>query len=127
MGWGNNNDDDWEPTSMCQPDPGSRAYYENDSSSDHWTKKAKEDGYFECLNRFKRWLELLEAKEIATHPVQLDSKTLIWLTEHRADIDLEFPSETKARLAKESAAAIKEAEALEARAKQLREKAARAK
>ncbi|NBP92915.1 MAG: hypothetical protein EBU48_02475, partial [Burkholderiaceae bacterium] len=65
MGW-DNAGDDWEPTSMCQPDPGSRAYYEADSSGDYLTKKTKEDGYFECLNRVKRWLELLDSGEIKT-------------------------------------------------------------
>lgn len=125
MGLGYDNaGDDWEPTSMLEHHPD--YYRDSGQEPDYWTVKANDDGYIQCLKRIRQWLFLLGSYEIISSK-ELDNRTLQWLQDNLNLAEKEFPSETKARLAKEAAAILKEAEQLEARAKQLREKAAQTK
>lgn len=137
MGLGYMKDDDWEPSSMLETHPDCRSGDINgvDEQFAHYHRtfiEQQRNGKrnmtdIDSADRIKQWIELLRSGEISSRPINLDFRTLDWLTENFDSARLEFPSEIKARQAKENAAILKEAEQLEARAKQLREKAAQTK
>jgi hypothetical protein len=138
MGMGRDNaGDDWEPSSMLETHPDCRSgeingvddqfanYHRTFIEQQRNGVRAMTD--IDSIDRVMRWLQALRSGEISSRPICLDFRTLDWLIENIFSAQLEFPSEIKARQAKEAAAILKEAEKLEARAKQLREKVAQTK
>lgn len=125
MGW-DNAGDDWEPSSMLETHPDCRAEWDDQHRTylEQQRNGVRPMTDIDSVDRVMRWLQALRSGEISSRPICLDFRTLDWLIENIFSAQLEFPSEAKARLAKENASILKEAEHLEARAKQLREKAA---
>lgn len=135
MGW-DKSGDYWEPSSMLETHPDCRDNSQTSAEFDdsyrmfveqqrNGVRAMMED--VDSVDRVMRWLQALRSGELTSRPICLDFRTLDWLIENIFSAQCEFPSEIKARLAKEAAAILKEAEDLEARAKKLREKAAKTK